>query len=643
MTEHQPRKLAVILHADVVGSTSLVQRNETLAHDRIQDAFRRLSETINAYGGVAHEIRGDALVAESARASDAVCAALSFQQANTEHNTQLDDDIAPVIRVGIALGEEVFADEMVTGAGVVLAQRVEQLAEPGGVCVTAAIHEAIPQRMPFDQESLGEQEVKGFEEPVRVYRVALKPGEVIPEAEPSRQDQSPSKPRRLIIAFVAVVVLLVAGGVVVWLEPWMPEEEPASVERMAFPLPDKPSIAVLPFTNMSADAEQEYFTDGMTDDLITDLSKISGLFVIARNSTFTYKGKSAEVRQVAEDLGVRYVLEGSMRRVGDQVRINAQLIDATTGGHLWAERYDGSIADVFALQDKVTRQIVTALAVNLTAGEQEGQVRQETDSPEAYDAFLRGWAHYRLQTPEDFAKAIPYLQNAIEIDPSFGRAHTVLAATYWETWDNVWAKSVGVTYPEAYERTKLHLKEAFKSPTPLAHRIAAMMHSRAKRWDEAMAEAERAIALDPNDPNGYEIMSRLLVRGGRAAEGLAFIEKAIRLDPQSDYLFRLGDAQFQAERYEEAAATFLRGTKRNPSEKYDFLLLAAAYGHLGREQEAKSAIDTFSKMWRQGQKVDSPYTLAKIDFWDFKDPVARERLREGLRKAGLPEGKAATQ
>jgi adenylate cyclase len=245
VTEHQPRKLAVILHADVVGSTSLVQRNETLAHDRIQDAFRRLSETINAYGGVAHEIRGDALVAESARASDAVCAALSFQQANTEHNTQLDDDIAPVVRVGIALGEEVFADEMVTGAGVVLAQRVEQLAEPGGVCVTAAIHEAIPQRMPFDQESLGEQEVKGFEEPVRVYRVALKPGEVVPEAEPSRQDQSPSKPRRLIIAFVAVVVLLVAGGVVVWLEPWMPEEEPASVERMAFPLPDKPSAGVL--------------------------------------------------------------------------------------------------------------------------------------------------------------------------------------------------------------------------------------------------------------------------------------------------------------------------------------------------------------------------------------------------------------
>ena len=306
-----------------------------------------------------------------------------------------------------------------------------------------------------------------------------------------------------------------------------------------------------------------------------------------------------------------------------------------------AERYDGSLADVFALQDNVTRQIVTALAVNLTAGEQEGQVRQETDSPEAYDAFLRGWAHYRLQTPEDFAKAITYLQNAIEIDPSFGRAHIALAATYWETWDNVWAKSVGVTYPEAYEKTKLHLKEAFKNPTPLAHRIAAMMHSRAKRWDEAMAEAERAIALDPNDPNGYEVMSRLLVRSGRAAEGLDFIEKAIRLDPQSDYLFRLGDAQFQAERYEEAAATFLRGTKRNPSEKYDFLLLAAAYGHLGREQEAKSAIDTFSKMWRQAQQVDSPYTLVNIGYWDFNDPVARERLREGLRKAGLPEGKAA--
>jgi adenylate cyclase len=237
------RKLAVIVHADVAGSTALVQRDETLAHKRINAAFQRFSSIVQEYSGTVPEIRGDALVAGFPRASDAVCAALGFQQSQTEHNAKLNDDIVPVVRIGIALGEEVFADDTVTGAGVVLAQRVEQLSEPGGVCVTGAIHEAIPQRLPFDQESLGEQDLKGFDESVRVYRVALKPGEAVPAAETRRETQSPFQTRRLLVAF-ATVALVVIGGVVVWLKPWAPEFEPASVDRMAFPLPDKPSIAV---------------------------------------------------------------------------------------------------------------------------------------------------------------------------------------------------------------------------------------------------------------------------------------------------------------------------------------------------------------------------------------------------------------
>jgi tetratricopeptide (TPR) repeat protein len=332
-----------------------------------------------------------------------------------------------------------------------------------------------------------------------------------------------------------------------------------------------------------------------------------------------------------------------VRRANDKLRINAQLIDATTGGHLWAERYDGSIENVFELQDKITQSIVTALAVNLTAGEQEQQARKETGSPEAYDAFLRGWAHYRLDTPGDFAKAIPYLENAIELDPSFGRAHAALAAIYWGIWDHAWSKIVGVSYIEATAKTNQHLKEAMKDPTPLAHRIAAKQHGSGERWGEAMAEAERAIALDPNDPNGYEAMSILLVDLGRAAEGLDFIKKAMRLDPQSDYLFRLGNAQFHLELYDEAAATLLRATKRNPGYEWNFLLLAAAYGHLGREQEAKSAIDTFEEMWRNTQKDERPFTLSYIHDWPFKKPVDRERLREGLRIAGLPEGETALE
>jgi TolB-like protein/class 3 adenylate cyclase len=633
------RKLAVILHADVVGSTKLVQQNEALAHERIQSAFQRFSDNIEKYQGHVLELRGDALLAEFKRPSDAVTATLAFQAEHTYQNTLLKDDLRPAVRVGIAMGEVVIADNTVTGAGVVLAQRVEQLAEPGGLCITAALHEALPKGMPFDLEDLGEHELKGFDHTVRVYRVELSVDNLIPPPDQSHHPAS-TLPRWAMVTIVAVAVVI-AIGVANQFFPAAPMEETASVERMAFPLPDKPSIAVLPFTNMSGDAEQEYFADGMTEDLITDLSKISGLFVIARNSSFSFKGQQVKIRQVAEELGVRYVLEGSVRRAGDQIRINAQLIDATTGGHLWAERYDGSLQKVFAMQDEVTQKIVTALVVSLTTGEQERQAQKETDSLEAYDAFLRGWMHYRLRTPGDLAKAIPYLKNAIELDPNYGRAHAALTAVYWEGSASFWAKSLGVSNNEAYEKAKRHLEEALKHPTPLAYRMAAQMVDPGGRWDEAMAEAERAITLDTNDPNGYVAMGRLLVKVGSPAEGLEFIEMAMRLDPRSDYLYQLGEAQFHLERFEEAAATLLRATKRNPGDEWNFFLLAAAYGQLGREKEAKSAIETFNNVRLKAQQ--RPYTLTDIDYWTFKKPVERERLRNGLRKAGLRGGETVPQ
>jgi len=633
-------QLAVILHADVAGSTQLVQQNEQLAHERIQDAFRRFSDTIGKYHGRVQELRGDALLAEFERASDAVTAALSFQSDHHDHLDKYKDDSQPNIRVGIALGEVVIADSTITGAGVVLAQRVEQLAEPGGLCITSAIHEALPNRMPFTFESLGEQALKGFDDYVRVYRVQLSVGESVPPPQQkSHRQSSPGNWQQTTL--IAVVVVLVALAIGYWFNSSLPQEDLASIKDMAFPLPDKPSIAVLPFTNMSDDPKQEYFVDGMTEDLITDLSKLSGLFVIARNSVFTYKGKAVKVRQVAEELGVRYVMEGSVRRVGNQVRINAQLIDATTGGHIWAERYDSSLNDVFALQDRVTRSIVTALAVNLTAGEKDRQASKETDSPEAYDAFLRGWAHYLLHTPDDFANAIPYFENAIELDPSYGRAHAALAAVYWGSMSNLWANRFGVSNNEAFEKAKRHLEEALKHPTPFAYRIAANIHDHGQRWDEALAEAKRAIALDANDPDGYVAMSRLLVKVGDPAEGLEFIKTAMRLDPRSDYLYRLGEAQFHLERFEEAAATLLRATKRNPDDEWNFFLLAASYGRLSREQEAKSAIETFNNMRLKAQQ--RPYTLEDIDYWTFKAEAERERLRVGLRKAGLRGGGTVPQ
>jgi TolB-like protein/rhodanese-related sulfurtransferase/Flp pilus assembly protein TadD len=495
--------------------------------------------------------------------------------------------------------------------------------------------------MPFDLEDMGEQELKGFDDPVRVYRVELSANQSLPSPQQNIKKEASQKKPRLVIATI-VIALVVTGGATYWLKTQEPKVEAASIERMAFPLPDKPSIAVLPFTNMSGDPEQEYFADGMTDDLITDLSKLSGLFIIARNSTFSYKGKQVKVGQIAEELGVRYILEGSVRRAGNQVRINAQLIDATSGGHLWADRYDGSLDDIFELQDNITQSIVTALSLTLTAREQEQRARKETGSPKAYDAFLRGWVHYRLSTPGDFTQAIPYFENAIELAPDFARAHAALAATYWGIWEYTWAERTGVTYDDALKKTNRHLEEAMKNPTPLALRIAAKQHEFWQRWDEAMTTAERAIALDPNDPIGYEAMGELLVNLGRPAEGLEFIKKAIRLDPQSDYLSQLGYAQFHLERYDEAAATLLRATRRNPDFEWNFLLLAAAYGHLGREQEAEPAIARFNTMYHDPTDKQRPFTLADVgDYWAIKDEAELERIREGLRKVGVPAGTTA--
>jgi len=429
---------------------------------------------------------------------------------------------------------------------------------------------------------------------------------------------------------------------------------------MAFPLPDKPSIAVLPFTNMSDDASQEYFADGMTDDLITDLSKVSGLFVIARNSVFTYKGRAVKVRQVAEELGVRYVLEGSVRRVGDQVRINAQLIDATTGGHIWADRYDGSLSDIFGLQDKVTREVVAALAVTLTSGEQAERAQPETDSAEAYDAFLRGWSHYRRSTPDDYAKAIPYFEKAIELDPDYSRAYAALAALYWAVIDkgdstgtSVWAATLGISNTESIRREQRNLQEAMKNPVALAHRVASGRLSHQGQHEAAVVEAGRAIALDPNDPVAHEAMAIVLVYAGRPVEAAESITQAMRLDPQlaHEYLFWLGLAQFGMERYEDAAETLTRAAQSNPDDDRSLIVLAATYGQLGRVQEAKSAVDKANGLRRERQQrltdpnltagVDfflaGPYTQKDVDLWPFKEEADRTRLREGLRLAGVPE------
>ena len=487
----------------------------------------------------------------------------------------------------------------------------------------------------------GEQEVKNIAEPVRAYQVRLKSEVELPRpSERQKQVESSKTKRWQSIIAALVVALIVAGGTAYWFKPWEPREEAASVENMAFPLPDKPSIAVLPFTNMSGDIEQDYFVDGMTEDLITDLSQISGLFVIARNSVFTYKDKAVKVRQVAEELGVRYVLEGSVRRAAGKVRINAQLIDATTGGHLWAKRYDGSLEDVFALQDEVTQKIVAALAVSLTSEEEVQQASRSTDSTEAHDAFLQGWAHYKLGTRADLARAKPFFEEAIRLDPDYARAHAALAAVYWDAYVNDWTVELGA-YSLLTPRTGgiEHLELAMKVPNALAHTLQSRVLVSQGRYQEAVVEAEKAVALDGNKATAYAGLANALILAGKPAEGADLIRKSMRLDPHHPpgHLITLGQAQFDMEQFEAAAATFERAVKRNVDDELPWIYLASSYGHLGRIKDADDAIESANDL--RAERGESYLNIesktgnhfqGEIDFSRFGGKQAQERVRAGL-------------
>ena len=420
-------------------------------------------------------------------------------------------------------------------------------------------------------------------------------------------------------------------------------DAPPSMAITPTMVPDRPSLAVLPFVSLGGSPENSYFADGMTDDIITDLSKLSGILVVARNSSWTYKGKSVKVQQVAKDLGVRYVLEGSVRREGDTVRINAQLVDALGGQHLWADRYDGSIQDVFALQDKVIGQIVDALAVKLTHDEQTRIEFVGTRNPQAYDAVLQGWAHYRLGREEETNKAIGLFEQAIAFDPKYGRAHAALAAASWRLVQSSWESTTEGGYQRAFDRMRAALVQAMRQPNALAHAVSGEVLSKQGRYDEAFTEIGRAMALAPNDPDNYLRKARILNATGRAAQAEESVRWAMRLDPlySPDYLRALAISFFHQQRYEEAVDALERLLALQP-EIDDYITLIASLGHLGRTTGVPEAIQTFNKL-----SVAAGYNTATVQehggWWWYGDifnydPEYRDRLIEGLRKADVPEG-----
>jgi len=415
----------------------------------------------------------------------------------------------------------------------------------------------------------------------------------------------------------------------------LPDKPPMS-------LPDKPSIAVLPFTNMSDDQQQEYFSDGISEDIITDLSKISGLIVIARNSSFTYKGKSVNAQQIGQDLRVRYLLEGSVRKAGNQVRINAQLIDASNGQHLWAERYDGKMDDIFALQDKITHKIISALALKLTANEEKSVVDKGTDNLQAYDEFLKGWQSYRLLTKEGFAEAKIHLEKAVELDPEFARAYAALAVLYQKAIDTAapgLRQGLGVTSHAELDavrnKPQLLLKKAMKKPTALAHGLMSQFYLTRYRHDEALAEIERAVAMDPNDPELYAWMSNIFYFMGKNSEAIESAKMGQRLDPNNPtaYLIQLAKAYLPDENIQESLQLLEKAKRLNPDlSGLVALYQAILYGVQGQNEEARTAYEIFLK-----SRMTPVRSLNDImPYFPFADAKKLDSFAAALIKAGVP-------
>jgi TolB-like protein/predicted negative regulator of RcsB-dependent stress response len=551
---------------------------------------------VSTYGGTTHEVRGDALLAEFSRASDAVSAALRFQSDNVDTNAGLEDDVRVEVRIGISLGEVIIADGTLTGPDVVLAQRLEQLASANGVCVSENVQQSVPRRLPFTFDGLGEQALKGFDYVISAYTVSLSAGASIPMTTTQTE--------------IAL----------------------AAPERMAFPLPDKPSIAVLPLTNMSEDASQDYFADGMTEDLITDLSKLSGLFVIARNSTFTYKGQAVNISRVAEELGVRYVLEGSVRRVGEQVRINAQLIDAVSGGHLWAERYDGDAADVFALQDRITAAIVQALSVTLLAGERQALANKDTGVPAAHDALLVGWAHMQSKSLESLAQAKAAFEKAVALDPEYARSWAALVQLYYQANVRAYSAQLGLEMNDV----PALLEKSLARPSPEAYDAQLWWLSYQARMAEMPAVIDHMAKLDPNYAGTYAWRGALAAFDGDPDSAIAHLRSALRLSPNSAHILAsLGRVYIQMGRYQEAVNLLEQAKARDPDDPRFIADLAAAYALAGRTAEGQKTAARLVE-----RRKASGYALTLVAYFgrsSMSHPDYREHLREGLRLAGVPE------
>jgi adenylate cyclase len=621
-TQDFKRKITAILSADVEGYSLLMAEDEETTVRTIT-AYREVITTlIQQHRGKVVDSPGDNLLAEFASVVDAVQCAVAVQKEISARNTELPENRKMQFRIGINLGDVIEEGDRIYGDGVNIAARLEGLADPGGICISKTAFDHIESKLPYGYDFIGDQTVKNIPKPVGAYRVLMDPRVTV---KGKLEEEKPTPVKRMPIIVGIVVVLLFAVAVGIWqFHMRRPSVEVASVEKMAYQLPDKPSIAVLPFNNLSGDPEQEYFSDGLTDEIIAALSSVPKLFVIARNSTFTYKGKPIKVQQVSEDLGVRYVLEGSVKKARDKIRITAQLIDAIKGHHLWSERYDRNLSDIFAVQDEITKKIITAMQVKLTEGEQARTVAKGTNNLEAYLKCLQANDYLNRANIENNALAKQLAEEAIILDPEYAWAYYIKAITHQS---DVWfgtSKSPKQSWTKAKElfQKSIALDENFAEAYGWLGTLYSMASPR--QPDKAIPLGKKAVALNPNSAECHYRLGKILTFADRCEESIPEYKTAIRLNPMPpvSYFWSLGLSYGVIGQYQEAITWCEKAVRQEPDSFYAQLMMTVVYSWSGRDEDARTQATEILR-------INPNFSLEKFE------KRAGKSLVDALRKAGL--------
>jgi adenylate cyclase len=577
------RKLRAIFSADVKGYSILMADDEVATIQTLKKYRNIMSARIEQHEGRVVDAIGDNLLAEFGSAVDAVRCAVEVQEELKVKNQEYPEDKKLEFRVGINIGDVIQDGDRLFGDGVNVAARIEGLADAGGICISRSTYDQIKNKLKLRYDYLGKHEVKNIKEPVRVYKVLLES----------------DLPEPLV-------------------------DEPLE-------LPDKPSIAVLPFNNMSGDPSQEYFSDGLTEQIINGLCKVSNLFVISRNSSFAYKGKSLSLKQIAQELGVKYILEGSVQRVGDRVRITAQLIDATTDYHMWSESYDRDLSDIFALQDEITLKLISIMQIKLTMGEQARLWEKGTKNIKAYDRTWRGVECFFRFTEKDNKQAQRFFNEAVNIDSTFAFAYALMGFTHLADLFGGWSKSPIESFEQLEKCTEKAL--ALDDSLDLAHSLSGFVYLSKRQHDEAIKEGERAIELNPNGGDVHVLLSYILCFSGKAELAIKLLKRAFRLNPipQPYYYYILALAYRLIEDYEKAIEFAEKSLSINPDQVPPYITLAASYSSLNRTEDARKAVEEFLRL---NPNFSLEYFAKMIP---FKNQENVDKLVKALRKAGLPE------